>query len=79
MSKKLVVIVRPKALESDWVSKEVEECMAARRTPIAIDVNHTLESADDEIPVKSRLQDKLFLSETKPHKPPKETPENSPK
>jgi len=64
MSKKLVVVVRPQSLESDWVSKEVEECLAARRVPIAIDVNRTLENADDKSPVKSRLQDKLFLSET---------------
>jgi hypothetical protein len=63
MSRKLVVIARPKALESDWVRKEVEECLAAARTPIVVDVNRTLQSADPAGPVRTLLADKLYISE----------------
>jgi len=41
MSTVLLVVVRPHALESRWVLKEVQESLAAKRSVIAIDINHT--------------------------------------
>ena len=64
MSKKLILIARPHALASNWVRREVEACLNARRIPIVVDVNRTLEDAPDEIPVKQLLRDKLFIRES---------------
>ena len=39
MSKYLIIILRPAALESQWVLLELQRCLAANRRPLAINVN----------------------------------------
>ena len=64
MSKKLVVIARPSALQSKWVLKEVETSLQSGRVPIVIDINATIENASDTSAVKILLEDKLHIRET---------------
>jgi WD40 repeat protein len=64
MSKKLIVVVRKNALESDWVLKEVKTCLDRGRAPIAIDVNKTLESSPPKQPLASHLKDKIYIPES---------------
>ncbi len=64
MSKYLIIILRPGALESQWVLIELQRCLAANRRPIAINVNESLEQARDDNDVKLLLKDKIFISET---------------
>jgi hypothetical protein len=63
MSKKLLVIVRPEAMRSDWVAKEVDARLALNRVPIAIVVNQTLDAADADAPRKRKLQDIIYIHE----------------
>lgn len=63
MSKKLVAVVRPKALESEWVLREIQVCLAAGRLPIAIDVAGTLARAPEDNPAKILLKDKLYITD----------------
>jgi DNA-binding FrmR family transcriptional regulator len=63
MSRKLVVIARPRAMESDWVQRELQVCIAAKRIPILIDVNQTFARAPAEHIVKKMLEDNLFIPE----------------
>lgn len=63
MSKKLVVIARPQAMESNWVQTELEVCIAAKRVPIVIDVNRTFARAPAKHTVKKMLEDKIFIPE----------------
>ncbi|MCB1868028.1 MAG: toll/interleukin-1 receptor domain-containing protein [Gammaproteobacteria bacterium] len=65
MSRKLVVVVRPAALDSVWVSKEVEASLAAGKTPIAVDINATLTEAAPENPLKRMLADRIYIEERK--------------
>ena len=64
MSKYLIIILRPGALESQWVLIELQRCLAANRPPIAINVNESLEQARDDNDVKLLLKDKIFITET---------------
>lgn len=66
MSRKLVLIARPLALSSQWVLKEVEECLAAGRTPVVIDINRTIEDAGQAERLQALLRDKLHIRETVP-------------
>src|SRR5438876_9398964 len=45
MSTLLIVILRPSALRSPWVLREVQESLAAGRTPLVININGTFEAA----------------------------------
>lgn len=64
MSRKLVVIARPFALESQWVLKEVKISLESGRVPIVIDINSTIEGAEETSEVKKLLKDKLHIRET---------------
>lgn len=64
MSKKLVVIVRSHSLSSEWVLKEIEISIAAKRVPIVIDINNALADAPSDNPIKANLNDKIFVSAT---------------
>lgn len=63
MSRKLIVVVRPAALASTWVAKEVEVSLAAGKTPIAIDINDTLAHSPPDQPLAGLLKDRIYLSE----------------
>ena len=65
MSRKLVVVVRPAALDSAWVFREIEVSLAASKTPIAIDINATLAAANPERPLKRLLADRIYIAEQK--------------
>ena len=64
MSKKLVVIARPIALQSQWVLKEVKISLQSGRVPIVIDINATIENANEASAVKNLLEDKLHIRES---------------
>jgi len=64
MSRKLVVIARPFALQSQWVLKEVETSLQSGRVPIVIDINATIEQASETNAVKTLLEDRLQIRET---------------
>ncbi|UCF89848.1 MAG: toll/interleukin-1 receptor domain-containing protein, partial [Desulfobacterales bacterium] len=59
MSRKLVVIARPGAMQSDWVEREVEIFKAKGRTPIVINVNQSIE----QFRSKSVLADQVWEAE----------------
>ncbi|HYH97737.1 toll/interleukin-1 receptor domain-containing protein [Hyalangium sp.] len=63
MSTVLVLVLRPAAMKSDWVLKEVQTCLDAGRTPIVIDVNGTFATAADS-PLKQLLADSLRITES---------------
>jgi hypothetical protein len=46
-SRKLVVIGRPGALQSEWVKREVDVALAQGKIPVVIDVNRAVEAARD--------------------------------
>ncbi|MGE0826166.1 MAG: toll/interleukin-1 receptor domain-containing protein [Candidatus Binatia bacterium] len=64
MSRYLVLILRPAALRSQWVLTEVQQCLAAKRIPIAINVNQTFEHAPTDCAIKPLLQERIFIVET---------------
>jgi|GEM_PF-4028784 len=67
MSIYLVVIARDAAMnKSHWVIEEVRECLAAKRTPVVIDINDAFEKASDERPLKGLLASRLFIDENQP-------------
>jgi hypothetical protein len=67
MSTYLVVIARDGAMnESHWVVEEVRECLAAKRTPIVIDINDAFEKASGDRPLKDLLASRLFIDENQP-------------
>jgi WD40 repeat protein len=66
MSTVLVVVLRPHALKSDWVLKEVQESITARRSIIIVDVNQTFANAPDDQPLKQFLTNLLRIQETLP-------------
>lgn len=47
-SRKLIVVGRPVALRSTWVRREVDVAVAQGKTPLVIDVNHSVENAGSE-------------------------------
>jgi hypothetical protein len=63
MSKYLLVVVRPHALDSAWVLTELKVSINAGRTPIAISVNHTLQRAPEENALRQLLADKVYIDE----------------
>lgn len=65
MSKYLLLVARPHALDSKWVRKEIEACLSAGRTPILIDVNGQFEQAPPS-PLKALLEDRLRITEVLP-------------
>ncbi len=67
MSKYLLLLVRPKAVSSEWVLIELERCLAENGRPIAINFNNTLEKTHDDNKLKQLLQDKIYISETLEH------------
>lgn len=67
MSTYLVVVARDAAMnQSRWVVEEVRECLAAKRTPIVIDLNNAFEKAPGERPLKALLANRLFIDEDPP-------------
>ena len=67
MSKYLILIARPEALDSTWVLIELQRCLAANRHPIVININSTLENAQDNNALKKLLKDRIYISETLDH------------
>ncbi|MCB1758453.1 MAG: toll/interleukin-1 receptor domain-containing protein [Gammaproteobacteria bacterium] len=74
MSRKLIVVVRPAALNSEWVAREVEVSLAAGKTPLAIDINDTLAQSPPQQPLAKLLQERIYISEFKeePDGPPQD-------
>lgn len=62
-SNTLVLVARSLALDSKWVLREVQECLDAGRTPVAIDINGTLEKADEASVLKGLLHPRLHIEE----------------
>lgn len=63
MSKKLVFLARPASLQSQWCTREIEEDLAAGRTPILIDVNRSFQEAGEDNRLKHLLEDHVFIIE----------------
>jgi WD40 repeat protein len=62
-SNTLVVVVGVHALVSKWVIREVEECLDAGRSVVAIDVNRSLVGADADVLLKRLLADRIYIAE----------------
>ncbi len=63
MSKYLLLLVRPEAMNSKWVLIELQRCMAVNGRTIAININDTLENTPDDNALKQLLEDKIYISE----------------
>jgi WD40 repeat protein len=66
MSRMLVVVLRPNAVQSEWVLREVREALDAGRKPVLIDVNGTFGDAAAANPLKELLADSLRILEILP-------------
>jgi hypothetical protein len=64
MSKYLLVVVGPKALDSTWVLIEVQRCIEAGRIPIAINIDRIIENTPPENPLCQLLEDKIFIADS---------------
>ena len=60
-SKHIVVLLRPNALHSSWVFKEVESAIAHNRIPILVDVNNTLRSDTQSSDLKKIILENDWL------------------
>ena len=66
MSTVLLVILRPEAVKSAWVLREVEESIAAGKAVITVNINQTFENTDDTAPLKKLLTNSLRINELAP-------------
>ncbi len=57
MSRKLLLIARPRAMESVWVAREVAECLRRRRDLIILDINGAFAQAPEDSKVRRLIQD----------------------
>jgi hypothetical protein len=66
MSRKLVVVARPGALQSDWVQREVDIFTETGRTAVVVDVNQSVARLQSESALARRLlkADWLRVDET---------------
>jgi WD40 repeat protein len=66
MSTVLLVVLRPEAVRSAWVLREVEESIAAGKAVITVNINQTFENTDDTAPLKKLLINSLRINEVSP-------------
>ena len=67
MSRKLIVVVRPAALASTWVAREVEVSLAAGKSVIAIDIDDTLAQGREDQALVRLLRDRIYIAENPAH------------
>ena len=60
-SRKLVVIGRPAALKSEWVKREVEVALSAKKTPVLVDVNNSVANAPEGASLAAMAQEQQWL------------------
>ena len=61
----LVVVGGSNAMKSQWVLKEIDLCLDAKKTPILIDKNSCFENLSSKNAIKQRLKDRLHIKEVK--------------
>jgi WD40 repeat protein len=64
MSTYMILVIRPHAMNSEWVLREAQQCLDAGKTPIVIDVNDSFASSANAKPLKEALRDSIRISET---------------
>ena len=63
MSTYLLIVARPKALNSEWVRRELQVCEDRRRTPVVLDINNALH-LNGETETAKKVSDRLQIRET---------------
>jgi hypothetical protein len=64
MSKYLLIVAGPHALTSLWVSREIDVALGFGRRVIVVDVNGAFAGAPSDVPLRRRLLDHIYLTES---------------